>query len=269
MKTRVWLGIVVLVVVALVAIGVASADTLFGRQETGPGPEEAVEAFYNAYLAYSERGNPMVDRAYRDMPGLATEFVAEMDALFEAGPVYFDPFLCAQDVPMSVSVTQPYVEGREAMVEVATLWYGNPMASLLTVELAEQGGEWEITGIRCDGGRQRPLEAGETVEAFYAIYLDRAARENPLVTGSYAHMPFLSAEFVAEVSETLANMQGSGYDPILLAQDVPMWVKVEHQHFEGNRATVTVATSFEGHRLDVELVQRNGAWEIIEVARAD
>ncbi len=267
MKTKVWLTIGLLVVVALVVIGATSADMLLGRQTTGPGPEEAVEAFYNAYLAYSETGNPMVDRAYAEMPGLSAEFVAEMDALF-GEPVFFDPFLCAQDVPVRVSVGNPYIDGREALVEVATLWYGNPMASLLNVELAQSGGAWEITGIRCDAGRQRPLEAGETVVAFYAIYIERAARENPLATGSYAHMPYLSAEFVAEVDDTLANMQGGGFDPILLAQDVPMWVRVEHQNVAGNRATVTVATSFEGHRLDVELIQRNDAWEILGVAHA-
>jgi hypothetical protein len=266
MKAKVWLGVVVLVV-ALVAIGVSSADTLLGRQSAGPGPEETVEAFYSAYLAYSQTANPMVDRAYREMPGLGVEFVSEMDALFERGPVFYDPFVCAQDVPIGVSVSVGHVDGREGMVEVATLWYGNPMASLLTVELAQSRGTWEITGIRCDAGRQRPLEAGETVEAFYGLYLERATRENPLVTGSYAHMPFVSAEFVASVREALAGMQGGGYDPILLAQDVPAWVRVEHQHLAGNRATVTAVSSFEGHRLQVELVQRNGAWEIVEVSR--
>lgn len=271
MKTRVWpvVVVLVLVMVALVAIGATSADVLFGRQATGPGPEEAVEAFYNAYLAYSETGNPMVDRAYREMPGLSSEFVAEMDALFEQEPIFFDPFLCAQDVPMNVSVSYPHIEGREAMVEVATIWYGNSMASLLTIELAQNGGEWEITSIRCDASRQRPLEAGETVEAFYSIYIERSMRENPLVTGSYAHMPYLSAEFVTSVGDTLAGMQGGGFDPIVLAQDVPMWVQVEHEHFAANRATVTVGSSFEGHRLDVELIQRNEVWEIIGVSHAD
>jgi hypothetical protein len=268
MKTKVYLAIGALVIVALAAFAWSSADTLLGRQATGPGPEEAVEAFYNAYLAYAKTANPMVDRGYRQMPGLSAEFVSEMDALFEGGPIYFDPFLCAQDVPVGVSVGAPRVEGQQATVEVATFWYGNPMASLLTVQLVQSGGAWQITGISCDPGAQRPLEPGETVLAFYSVYLERASRENPLVTGSYADMPFLSAEFVADVREALAGMQGGGFDPSLLAQDVPMWVAVEAEQVDGDRALVTVASSFEGHRLAVELVRRNNAWEILSVSHA-
>ena len=169
---------------------------------------------------------------------------------------------------MSVSVGEPAIQGQRATVELASVWYGNPMASLLTVELALHEGAWEITGIGCNPGAQRPLGAGETVTAFYAIYLERAARENPLVSGSYAHMPFLSAEFVASVGEALAGMQGGGFDPILHAQDVPMWVAVEAEQVEGDRALVTAASSFEGHRLEIELARRNGAWEILTVSRA-
>jgi hypothetical protein len=268
MKTRVLVGIAVLAVLALLAIGASSAETLFPRQAAGPGPEEAVEAFYNAYLAYSETANPMVDRAYREMPGLGATFVAEMDALFESGPVYHDPFLCAQDVPVSVSVGEPQVSGKAATVEVATIWYGNPMASLLTVELSREDGAWAITGIGCNPGAQRPLGAGETVTAFYALYLDMAQQGNPLADGRYAHMPFLSAEFVAEAEAALAGMGKGGFDPILHAQDVPLWVDVDSESVQEDQALVTAHTSFEGHRLEVELAQRNSAWEILAIRRA-
>jgi hypothetical protein len=116
------------------------------------GPEGVVEQFYREYLDYigdrssGEFRNPLVDRAYRDSELLTPAFVASVDELlasFDRGG--YDPFLCAQDIPESVSVSEVTVSGDEASVMVETSFPGHGFE----VELAMVEGEWLISGVVC------------------------------------------------------------------------------------------------------------------------
>lgn len=138
-----------ILVLVLVAVSVAGC----GAPKAGPEQDATavVEGFYAEYLGYIGQGrasgefrNPMVNRAYREMPGLAPAFVEELDALVEKG-LMADPILCAQDVPEFVEVASVKEEGSRAVVTLSDSFPSH----MLTVDLDRSGAEWLITGIRC------------------------------------------------------------------------------------------------------------------------
>jgi hypothetical protein len=105
----------------------------------------------------------------------------------------------------------------------------------------------------------------DVVTSFYEWYLgaiDLPAGQNPLAEGGYRSSEFLSADFVAEVDALLDSFEHGGYDPFLLAQDVPSEVEVGEAVVSGEIAQVVVETSFEGHALLVTLKRTEGAWKI-------
>ena len=64
------------------------------------------------------------------------------------------------------------------------------------------------------------------VRSFYEGYLAYVANGvgakcNPLVDRLYRDCPVLSERFVAEVDEAIGSFDKGGFDPILMAQDVP------------------------------------------------
>lgn len=118
-----------------------------------------------------------------------------------------------------------------------------------------------------------PASPTEVVEAFFAWYLDYIGqgevRRNPLVDGAYRQSEFLSPAFVEKVDETLAGMEGGGYDPILMAQDIPTAIEVVDSSEQGDDATVMVERTFAGnpeaYPLQVELQRQGGAWLITAI----
>ena len=109
-------------------------------------PAEVVENFYGWYLEYSEKANPLADKVYRSSEYLSEGFVEEVDALiasFDRGG--YDPFLCAQDVPTSVTVGEAEVAGGEAIVPVETAFVGHGFS----VVLQDVEGRWLITAVIC------------------------------------------------------------------------------------------------------------------------
>lgn len=122
------------------------ADTVCTFEQTPLTAEQTVLAFYDLYLEASQHRNLLVTEAYRDMPFLAPEFVEKVDGIiagFDRGG--YDPFLCAQDVPTEVRVTEATVEGGEATVEVETSFEAHGFS----VRLAERDGQWLITDVAC------------------------------------------------------------------------------------------------------------------------
>jgi hypothetical protein len=91
-----------------------------------------------------------------------------------------------------------------------------------TVDLRQMDGDiWQISNVTCGGN-----PAGNA-KAFYTWYLgyigDPATEQfrNPLVDGAYRESGFLTAAFIDKVDETIAGFDQGGFDPFLLAQDIP------------------------------------------------
>jgi hypothetical protein len=134
-------------------------------------PEQAVEAFYNWYLAASaydeasqSRLNPLSNGAYRDSEFLTESFVHEVDQLiasFDKGG--YDPFLCAQDVPESFTLGSAIGAADSATLVVRTSFEGHQFA----VDLRMIDGAWKIDGVTCAGGQPEGIavDAGEALPA--------------------------------------------------------------------------------------------------------
>ena len=255
----------VLIVVLLFAVLV----TAVAAQET-LSPAETVEAFYDWYLGYIDYdrdagtfNNPLVDRAYRDAPYLAPDFIDEVDALLDSftGGGY-DPFLCAQDFPESVTVAGSMALDVAAVVLVETGFVNHA----LTVDLELVDEAWMITAIHCPFG---PLL---TAEAFYIDYLEYAGYDpdedvfrNPLVDGYYADSPYLSEDFIAHVDDLVEA--GLHADPILCAQDIPTGMRFEQINAWNDRAQLRATSSFPNHAFVLGMIKnQEGRWQIDRVA---
>jgi hypothetical protein len=138
--------------VALAALTLAACGPAPEAVAGAAGPEAVVEEYYAWYLDYigdrasGEFRNPLVDRAYRDSELLTPAFVVSVDELLESfDRSAYDPFLCAQDIPESISVSEATVSGEEASVVVETSFAGHSFE----VELEMMGGEWLISDVVC------------------------------------------------------------------------------------------------------------------------
>jgi len=275
MKGKWILGIGVAIVVAaggLIYAGSAAGGLAYTRgaamvEHSEPAPARVVRDFYSWYLGYirGEEGlrNPLVDGAYRSNEYLADGFIAEVDetvASFDKGG--YDPFLMAQDIPQSVTVGEPFIDGDEAWVRVETGFEGHA----LTVTLQHLDGRWQITGVT--------LAPETVVSSFYGWYLwyARGGEEmrNPLVDGAYRDCGYLTDRFVGEIERTLASFDKGGFDPILMAQDVPERVEAGEAAVTGDEASVTVQMFWGNNptpnERTVKLVLVDGGWKIDAIA---
>ena len=111
---------------------------------------------------------------------------------------------------------------------------------------------------------QPELGPEETVEAFYAWYSQYPG--NPLVDGALRTHPSVTESLVEKVYGIVASFDDrGGYDPVLCAQDVPSSFAAELIDESADSASVSVATSFEGHRIFVGLQEVGGAWVIADI----
>ncbi len=153
-KTQIGFLIILLAaIVATLAFVIGPAIYANNQQTTTASqaaPDQVVKDFYAWYLGYiGDRStgnfrNPLVDKAYRSSDALAQEFVARLD-VFTAGGMMFDPILCAQDVPTSISTGAPAVAGSSATVRVETSFAGHAF----DVRLTQAGGGWKIADVIC------------------------------------------------------------------------------------------------------------------------
>ena len=107
-------------------------------------PDQVVQDFYGWYIVYAQTANPLVDKAYRSADDLAPAFIARMDE-FTSQPMMFDPILCAQDVPTSISTATPVIDGATATVRVDTSFAGHAF----DVQFVQDGKVWQITDVIC------------------------------------------------------------------------------------------------------------------------
>jgi putative hemolysin len=235
-------------------------------------PVEVTENFYNWYFDYigepdtEGMKNPLVDRAYRSSPHLTAAYITKVDMIltsFDQGG--YDPFLQAQDFPQSFTVEEDYTAESDACVIVHEQWTGSPTRDL-TIDLVREDGAWKINNIR-PGNPRTPDGA---TRLFYNWYIDYAHNQgNPLVDEAYKASPYLSQEFIIRVEETLAGFGRGGYDPILLAQDIPVNFYVESPTIDGVQANVVVQRYWGGNPtpspMTVYLEAVNGRWLIVNV----
>lgn len=235
-------------------------------------PVEVTENFYSWYFDYigepgtEEMRNPLADRAYRGSPYLTAAYVDKVDTIltsFDQGG--YDPFLQAQDIPQSFTVEEDFTAESEACVIVHEQWPGSSPHDL-TIDLVKEG-VWKINNIR--PGNPRTPEG--VTRLFYDWYIDYARNEgNPLVDEAYKTSAHLSSDFIARVEETLAGFEGGGYDPIMLAQDIPVNIFVESPVIDGDQASVVVQRYWGGNPqpspMVVHLRPENGRWLIDDVA---
>ncbi|MCZ7541999.1 MAG: YbjP/YqhG family protein [Anaerolineae bacterium] len=262
-----------LVLVAAVGLGGDVPASSGQAQNSEAAPEAVVEAFYTWYLNYIGSGedfrNPLVDRAYRASDLLSADFIAEMDEYFES--VEFipgDPFLCAQDVPQSFAVEEARMLDEEAEVVVRTSFEGHALTVLLSQEAEDA--PWLIADIRC--GEVRTPEG--VVKSFYNWYIGynqwegQGDKPHALMDGAYRENPLLAEAFVAELDEMVASPEGLWADPILCAQDIPWYVRVEEVQVaeSGEEAEALLSSSFEGHSFAVQLLLVDEQWQIAGIA---
>ena len=119
-----------------------------------PGPEETVQEFYTSYLDIfdhqAEDGfhNPLVERTFRQSDLLTEDFKSRVDALldsFTEDGLGYDPFLCAQDIPDSISAETLSPDSGTAPVQVTSSFEGHQ----LEVRVIQDGQTWKIDDIVC------------------------------------------------------------------------------------------------------------------------
>ncbi|MBN1316876.1 MAG: DUF3828 domain-containing protein [Anaerolineales bacterium] len=239
-------------------------------------PDQVAASYYAWYLEYiGERGsdhlrNPLVDGAFARTDFLADDFIQQVDELlasFDKGG--YDPILCAQDIPEYVNVGEPDISDGKAIVNVNSSFANHDWM----VELAEKDGRWLIVDINCGGSHDRPesLTPEKVVEDFYNWYLsyigDRNSDDfrNPLADGAYKENNLLSPELIKEVEAIRDKYGYFPADPFLCAQDIPQEIFIVGANVTGERANVTVGTSFDGHSFAVGLVMMDGQWRITSI----
>ncbi len=123
-------------------------------------PGQVVQAFYGWYISYANSvGSPLADKMYRSSRYLAPEFVQRVDeivASFDRGG--YDPFLCAQDIPVKFIIGKVDVLSETASVELNKFWNLGTEYEMITyasVQLREINGRWLIDDVQC-------LDTGET-----------------------------------------------------------------------------------------------------------
>lgn len=123
------------------------------------------------------------------------------------------------------------------------------------------------------------LSPVETVEAFYTWYLDyinpgSEDMRNPLVDRAYRNSPYLTQakiESVDALLESFAQQGGGGFDPFLLAQDIPQAVQAELATQAPDSASVIVREQFGEslYELQASLVLQDGRWVIDETSQSE
>jgi len=115
-------------------------------------PTQVIEDFYRWYLEFSvrdEKGNfenPLADRAYRDSEYLSEASIEEVDSLLDGMETgSYGPFLCAQDIPQEVRISDSFPEEDAIVMIMESSFEGHKFE----VELSPANEQYRISGIRC------------------------------------------------------------------------------------------------------------------------
>jgi len=238
-RKRIFYVVLVCTLMALSALPAAAQDD----------PAQVVNSFYTWYLDYvgydeasQEFRNPLVDGSYQERTELSTALIEEVATIRdEQGGYHYDPFLCAQDIPESLDITEvDYLTDHDAAVLVKTRFGFNPHPNYMVVSLMEQDTDgWLITKVDCQDDFYTPR--GVT-EAFYTWYLGQLPGGDGLQT-SY---PYLTDALNAQLKQNRPQGPGGG-DPVLCAQDFPISIAVNEVMVGKDEATMLVREFFTGN----------------------
>ena len=114
-----------------------------------PAAVVVVNDFYYWYLGYP--GNVLAEGGYRNNDALTADFVARLDD-FVSQRMFYDPILCAQDLPGDYRALPG---ASDDQVDVQTVWNpGTEHESISTFQvwLVQIDGRWRIDAIECRPG---------------------------------------------------------------------------------------------------------------------
>lgn len=141
----------------------------------------------------------------------------------------------------------------------------------LTTAVAAGGLAYTLGKAVVEHGEVAPAQV---VTNFYDWYLGYIRGEeglrNPLVDGAYRDCGYLTGGFIDEIDQTLASFDKGGFDPILMAQDVPERVEVGEATVTGNQASVKIHMFWGNNptpsERTVNLVLVDGGWKIDSIS---
>ncbi len=230
------------------------------------GPEQTAEAFYAWYLGSFGEPSSGSFRSpeYHDSEYLTQSFIEHVDEIFASfeGMGAYDPFLCAQNLPLAVMADDAFYHGEQASVVMRT----NYANYYFTVDLLQDGDAWQISNVACASAPDG------VAKAFYTWYLgyigDPAAENfrNPLVDKAYQDCGFLTDAYIQELDELTAA--GVAADPILLAQDLPQDFSVDPGYEDGTAIVHLQFGSETVTHLKLSMVEDMGQWKIDDIAQA-
>jgi hypothetical protein len=124
---------------------------------------------------------------------------------------------------------------------------------------------WLLTACHATVSASAPPE--EVVTDFYRWLLGYPG--NPLVDRAYRASDRLAPFFVADVDRLLDGPSKGGFDPFLLAHNIPESIEVGDAQIVGNLAKVPTLQRYAGdpvmRLVEVELMAIDGAWKIVGV----
>jgi hypothetical protein len=233
-------------------------------------PSGAVNAFYAWYLPQTRVSLPGSDipqpiEMLPESPLVTSEFVRAVHEITKSfsDQAGYDPVICAQDIPPVLWAEAEIADDEQSYVLVQSSFPGY----FLVVELKNVDGAWKIWNVTCSAD---PTAA---VKAFYTWYLDYIGDpagefRNPMVDKAYQDSEYLIDDFIRKVDETLASYgNGGGFDPFLMAQDIPQEIAVEAGAEDGN---VVVIERFgdSWQVLEVSLMKIENHWQIDGIQRS-
>lgn len=215
------------------------------REPATPGAGAPDEAFLTGnMLAYLEQ---------YEQAGQALEFSGH------------DPVLLAQTIPLAFTLeTAPAGEDRAEV----TMFWNRPEYAHLNLEMVLENGSWKIDAVHPGA----PGSPESVTSRFYQSYLQYARTQgNPLVDGFYRQSDDLTGAFVSRIADELASAGLGGFDPLLLAQDIPMHIDIGRSAGRDGRVQVPVFEYWTGsiRQLQVELVKVDGSWKIDAVTAVE
>jgi hypothetical protein len=252
-------------------------DVLCGETAS---PRGVAEDFYRWYLAYSrETGNPLVDKAYRDYAYLTEDLIARADAALEKRELGSgDPFLCAQDRPMSFEVSEVVTADETASVLVREFFGGSTREMALA--LVKVGEQWMIDAITCEAGPDVVAELLYNTFVTYKRYdLENGIERVTLADwGGHPWMAYIAEGLLFDLTEVYRRGETLPADPFLCAQDLPEWVGAEIVEGGEGGAVVRVSGSYPAgpesyERYDLAELEmaraEDGTWQIAAISCAE